>query len=62
MYRAWANGGAYLAEIKSWIMSVEKGPGRASRAVGMNWRERVVSDIASGHTKLPPFGQKFKVC
>ena len=53
------NEGAYLAEIiRAGIMSVDKGQEDASRAVGMNWRERMWLVILPQAThNYPPFGQ-----
>jgi len=56
------NEGAYLAEIiRSGIMSVDKGQEDASRAVGMNWRERMWLVILPQATRtiIPPLGNQF---
>ena len=56
------NEGAYLAEIiRAGIMSVDKGQEDASRAVGMNWRERMWLVILPQATRtiIPPLGNQF---
>jgi len=56
------NEGAYLAEImRSGIMSVDKGQTDASRAVGMNWRQRMWLVILPQATRtiIPPLGNQF---
>lgn len=56
------NEGAYLAEIiRAGIMSVDKGQTDASRAIGMNWRERMWYVILPQATRtiIPPLGNQF---
>ena len=56
------NEGAYLAEIiRAGIMSVDKGQTDASRAIGMNWRERMWYIILPQATRtiIPPLGNQF---
>lgn len=56
------NEGAYLAEIiRAGIMAVDKGQDDASRAVGMNWRQRMWLVILPQATRtiIPPLGNQF---